>query len=54
MSKFRASIKVRLICYKEARELDLDSVAYIVLTDGSVLIVRKEYENKKQNIIKKR
>jgi len=54
MSEFRASNKVRLISYKEARELDLDTVAYIVLTDGSVLVVRKEYGNKKQNIIKKK
>ena len=54
MSEFRASNKVRLISYKEARELDLDTVAYIVLTDGSVLVVRKEYGNKKQNKIKKR
>jgi hypothetical protein len=54
MSDFRASNKVRLISYKEARELDLDTVAYIVLTDGSVLVVRKEYGNKKQNIIKKK
>ena len=54
MSEFRASNKVRLISYKEARELDLDTVAYIVLTDGSVLVVRKEYENKKPNIIKKK
>ena len=54
MSEFRASNKVRLISYKEARELDLDTVAYIVLIDGSVLVVRKEYGNKKQNKIKKR
>ena len=54
MSEFRASNNVRLISYKEARELDLDTVAYIVLTDGSVLVVRKEYGNKKQNIIKKK
>ena len=54
MSEFRASNKVCLISYKEARELDLDTVTYIVLTDGSVLVVRKEYGNKKQNIIKKK
>ena len=54
MSEFRASNKVRLISYKEARELDLDTVAYIVLTDGSVLVVRKEYGNQKQNKIKKK
>jgi len=54
MSEFRASNKVRLISYKEARELDLDTVAYIVLTDGSVLVVRKEYGNKTLNLNKKR
>ena len=32
-----------MISYKQARELDLDKVAYIVLTDGSILVVRKEY-----------
>ena len=40
--------KVRLISYKEARELNLDTVAYIVLNDGSVLIVRREYKNKNE------
>ena len=54
MSEFRASNRVSLISYKEARELDLDTVAYIVLTDGSVLVVRKEYGNQKQNKIKKK
>ena len=38
--------KVRLISYKEARELNLDTVAYIVLNDGSVLVVRREYKKK--------
>lgn len=41
--------KVRLISYKEARELNLDTVAYIVLNDGTVLVVRREYKNKNQN-----
>ena len=41
--------KVRLISYKEARELNLDTVAYIVLNDGSVLVVRREYKNKNEN-----
>ena len=41
--------KVRLISYKEARELNLDTVAYIVLHDGSVLVVRREYKNKNEN-----
>ena len=40
--------KVRLISYKEARELNLDTVAYIVLNDGSVLVVRKEYKSKNE------
>ena len=54
MSEFRASNKVRLISYKEARELDLDTVAYIVLTDGSVLVVRKEYDSQKVILNKKK
>ena len=37
--------KIRLISYKEAKELDLDKVAYIALTDGSILIVRKDLKN---------
>jgi len=48
-SKIKTNNKVRLISYKDARELDLDTVAYIVLTDGSVLVVRKEYENENQD-----
>ena len=36
---------IRLISYKEARELNLDKVAYIALTDGSILIVRKDLNN---------
>jgi hypothetical protein len=54
MSEFRASNNVRLISYKEARELDLDTVAYIVLTDGTVLVVRKEYENESQDLYRKK
>ena len=52
MSEIKKNSKVRLISYKDARELDLDTVAYIVLTDGSVLVVRKEYENEDSYRIK--
>ena len=44
---------VRLISYKQARELDLDKVAYIALTDGSILIVRKEFGSNNQDIVSK-
>ena len=44
---------IRLISYKEAKELDLDKVAYIALTDGSILIVRKEYGLKSQGLTQK-
>ena len=37
--------RIRLISYKEAKELDLDKVAYIALTDGSILIVRKDLDS---------
>ena len=54
MSEIKKNSKVRLISYKDARELDLDTVAYIVLTDGSVLVVRKEYENENQDSYRKK
>ena len=44
---------VRLISYRQARELDLDKVAYIALTDGSILIVRKEFGSNNQDIVSK-
>ena len=44
---------VRLISYKQARELDLDKVAYIALTDGTILIVRKEFGSNNQDIASK-
>ena len=54
MSEIKKNSKVRLISYKDARELDLDTVAYIVLTDGSVLVVRKEYESESQDLYRKK
>ena len=53
--------RIRLISYKEAKELNLDKVAYIALTDGSILIVRKDlnsmnevYANKSKDNLKNR
>jgi hypothetical protein len=54
MSEIKTNSKIRLISYKDARELDLDTVAYIVLTDGTVLVVRKEYENESQDLYRKK
>ena len=52
--ELKVNKNVRLLSYKEARELDLDKVAYIVLTDGSVLVVRKEYGNLNKDLPSKK
>ena len=34
--------KVRLITIKEANNLEIDKIAYITLTDGTVAVIKKE------------
>lgn len=44
--------KIRLIDLKEAQKLELEKIAYIALTDGTVIIIKNQGENLVQDLLK--
>ena len=44
--------KLRLIDLKEAHNLELEKIAYITLTDGSIVIIKNQGENLVQDLLK--
>ena len=44
--------KVRIMALKDAQNIELDKIAYLVLTDGNVIIIKNQGEDLVQNLLK--
>jgi hypothetical protein len=51
-SEKKGEEKVRLISLEEANKLELDKIAYIALTDGSIVIIKNQGESLVQDLLK--